>query len=112
VVAETVLQNVRVIAIDQQLAQGGSPAAEKGKTARTVTLEVNEEQAERVQVAESIGHLSLAVRSAEPLLRASSSAPAPVWAGDVSRALANAPAPSGNVLHVYRGTAAGKEFHF
>ena len=114
VAAETVLQDTRVIAIDQQLAQGGDPAEEGGKTARTVTLEVTEDQAERIQVAARIGHLSLAVRAAEQLRQAGAPpSPRPVWAGDVSHALDKAPAlPPGNVLRVYRGTADGKEFHF
>jgi len=112
VAAETVLQNTRVIAIDQQLAQGGDPGAEAGKAARTVTLEVTEQQAERVQVAASIGHLSLAVRSAEQS-RQAGAPPTPVWAGDVSHALARAPAAApGHVLRIYRGTGEGKEFHF
>ena len=112
VAAETVLQNTRVIAIDQQLAQGGDPSAENGKAARTVTLEVTEDQAERLQVAASIGHLSLAVRSAEQSQQPGAP-PGPVWAGDVSHALARAPAAApGHVLRIYRGTGDGKEFHF
>ena len=38
--AETVLHDVRVIAIDQQLVQGARPAPPTRKPARTVTLEV------------------------------------------------------------------------
>jgi len=113
VAAETVLQDVRVIAIDQQLAQGGDPSADNGKTARTVTLEVTDEQAERVQVAARIGHLSLTVRSAEEPHLAVDTPPRPVWAADVSNALTKVPAPQpGTVLRVYRGAADGKEFHF
>ncbi|HUB14308.1 MAG TPA: Flp pilus assembly protein CpaB [Acetobacteraceae bacterium] len=113
VAAETVLQDVRVIAIDQQLAQGGDPSADNGKAARTVTLEVTEDQAERVQVAARIGHLSLTVRSAEQSRQVVDGPLPPVWAGDVSHALTTVPAPPpGNVLRVYRGAADGKEFHF
>ncbi len=114
IAAETVLQNALVIAIDQQLVQGAVPGAAEGKTARTVTLEVTGQQAERIQVAARIGRLSLAVRSAEQASRsaATTHATTPVWAGDVSRALTSAPAPPSNVLRVYRGGAEGKEFHF
>lgn len=117
VVAETVLQDTLVIAIDQQLVQGAVPGAAEAQTPRTVTLQVSGEQAERVQVAARIGKLSLAVRSAEqaagwlPFLPVRM--PPPVWAGDVSRALTSAPPPPPpvNLLRVYQG-ADGKEFHF
>ena len=114
VAAETVLQDARVIAIDQQLAEGADPTADPGKTARTVTLEVTEEQAERVQVAARIGRLSLSVRAAEQVQRAATALlpTPPIWASDVSHVLPNAPAPTANTLRVYRGAADGKEFHF
>ncbi|HVC61988.1 MAG TPA: Flp pilus assembly protein CpaB [Acetobacteraceae bacterium] len=113
VAAETVLQNTRVIAIDQQLVEGADPGVADGKTAHTVTLEVTGEQVERVQVAARIGRLSLAVRAAEqPNHRAAARPLEPVWAGDVSHALSSAPAPAPNIMRLYRGTAAGKEFHF
>ncbi len=125
VAAETVLADVRVIAIDQTLARGVAPGSENtGATAsRTVTLEVTPSQAERIAVATRLGHLSLAVRSAE------SSAATPdndspglqppiqtTWGGDVSPALdreapkaVEAPAVT---LHLFQGTAEGKEFKF
>jgi pilus assembly protein CpaB len=113
VVAETVLQNTLVIAIDQQLVQGAVPGAAETQTARTVTLEVSAEQAEAVQVASRIGRLSLAVRAAEQSAQTTPvTLPPPVWAGDVSPALTSAPAaPPSNILRVYQG-ADGKEFHF
>ena len=64
VAAETVLSDVRVIAIDQQLVQGAEANASDDQ-ARTVTFEVTQEQAERVSVAIRLGRLSLSVRSAE-----------------------------------------------
>src|SRR5580658_4564053 len=63
IAAETVLSDVRVIAIDQQLMQGVSPGSAENK-APTVTMEVTSAQAELVSVATRIGKLSLAVRSA------------------------------------------------
>ncbi len=64
---ETVLKDVRVIAVDQQLAHGVSPdVANAGQGNRTVTLEVLPEAAERVAVAVRLGRLSLTVRAAVP----------------------------------------------
>ncbi|WP_229176707.1 Flp pilus assembly protein CpaB [Bradyrhizobium ivorense] len=63
--AETVLRNVRVIAIDQEIAQGGRAiSAAVGKVAQTVSLELTPEQVKKVTVAKQLGTLSLAVRSA------------------------------------------------
>lgn len=65
-VSETVLSNVRVIAIDQEIAQGGRPVtnAIPGKTAQTVSLELKPEQVKKVAVAKQLGTLSLVVRAA------------------------------------------------
>ena len=63
--SETVLHNVRIVAIDQEIVQGG-PAnnATAGKVARTVSLQLAPEQVKKITVAEQLGKLSLAVRSA------------------------------------------------
>lgn len=58
--SETVLENVRVLAIDQQFARGNNAAAIQGKTA---TLEVTAKQAELLSTAGLMGQLSLALRS-------------------------------------------------
>jgi len=64
---ETVLKDVRVIAVDQQLAHGVTPdVANAGQGNRTVTLEVLPETAERVAVAVRLGRVSLTVRAAVP----------------------------------------------
>jgi pilus assembly protein CpaB len=65
-VSETVLSNVRVIAIDQEIAQGGRPVSNAiaGKTAQTVSLELTPEQVKKVSVAKQLGTLSLVVRAA------------------------------------------------
>jgi pilus assembly protein CpaB len=113
VAAETVLQNVRVIAIDRLLVEGADAAAPEPKGAQTVTLEVTAEQAERVQVATRIGRLSLTVRAAGPEASPPRHADTPpVWASDVSRALVG-PGPAGpSMVRVYQGSADGKEFRF
>jgi pilus assembly protein CpaB len=114
VAAETVLTDVRVIAIDQQLVQGAAPGSSE-QPARTVTLEVNREQAERVSVATRLGRLSLAVRSADvPRGQAAVvTPPGTVWASDVSAALGRGAAPTEeHAVRVFSGAADGKEFHF
>ncbi len=62
--AETVMRNLRVLATDQSTEQVQN---EEGKTVvtafRTVTLEVSPKLAEKVSVAQSIGTLSLVLRS-------------------------------------------------
>ena len=132
VAAETVLSDVRVIAVDQQIVQGQSPdgAAPADRADRTATLEVTASQAERVLVAGRLGKLSLSVLAADraavaavpPSARAPGAA-APsagrtvgagvTWAGDVSPALgsgATRNAPS--KVQVFRGGEDGKEYHF
>src|SRR6266481_3428278 len=63
--SETVVQNVRIVAIDQEIVQGGSASnATAGKVAHTVSLQLAPEQVKKVTVAAELGKLSLAVRSA------------------------------------------------
>jgi len=125
--AETVLTNVRVIAIDQQLVQGAAPGASDIKPATTVTLEVTAAESERVSVAYRLGRLSLVVRAARTIedggqIARDAGTPGsqePVrqgvtWASDVSPALmsdtAVKAAPS--VVRIYRGGAEGQEYKF
>jgi pilus assembly protein CpaB len=64
--SETVLQNVRIIAIDQEIAEGApSDNAAAGKATQTVSLEVTPEEVKRIAVAKELGRLSLAIRSAK-----------------------------------------------
>jgi pilus assembly protein CpaB len=68
VAAETVLTLIRVIAVDQQIAQGAPaaiPAPTPAHVASTVTLQVSPEQANRLAVAEGLGKLLLTVRPIE-----------------------------------------------
>ena len=80
---ETVLKDVRVIAVDQQLARGVTPdVGNVSQSNRTVTLEVLPEAAERVAVAVRLGHVSLTVRSASPQPAASEGGGTVAAAGD------------------------------
>jgi pilus assembly protein CpaB len=109
--AETVLGDVRVIAIDQQLMQGATGSTTDQAAAHTVTLEVTEAQAERVALAARLGHLSLIVRAADALPGRQEDKPVTTWGGDVSPAL-NQGRTAGRVMRVYQGTTDGKEFRF
>ena len=64
--SETVVRNLRVLAVDTRTAPGngtdGDPTPRPGKT---VTLEVTPRTAEKVVLAQSLGTLSLALRSLE-----------------------------------------------
>lgn len=114
VAAETALTDVRVIAIDQQLVQGASPGS-SDQPARTVTLEVDHDQAERVSVATRLGRLSLAVRSADTTHQQTDTrgAAKTIWASDVSDALSHDAAPTADrSIRVFSGAADSKEFHF
>jgi pilus assembly protein CpaB len=96
--SETVLSNIRIIGIDQEIVQGANGAA-AGKVARTVTLQVQPEQVEQVTVAEHLGKLTLAMRSAaEPDVVGPGSS---TFGGDVSPALSRASA--GTTMKVIEG---------
>ena len=57
---EVVLQNVRVLAIDQM----ADTSSDKPTVAKAVTIEVSTDQAQRVWLASSVGNLSLLLRKA------------------------------------------------
>jgi pilus assembly protein CpaB len=114
--AETVLQDLRVIAIDQALIEGAPPApAPPGSLAsqtRTVTFEVTPEGAERIAVASRLGRLSLSVIAATPAAAGSRAATPLTWGADVSAALQEGPRNTSATLHLFEGSGDGKEFHF
>jgi pilus assembly protein CpaB len=115
-VSETVVENLRVLAIDEpdKLTAPNRPVVAvnpaTGNFGRTVTLEVSAEQAEQINVATELGKLSLTLRSASdyafvshapsvspiaPTVRTAAHEPVdgyvkPTWAGDVSPALMGA----------------------
>lgn len=113
VVAETVQTDIRVLAIDQQMVQGAAPTNPDEKS-RTMTLEVTQDQAERISVAAHLGRLSLSVRSADGVQQARASTPVETtWAGDVSPALSIQQAPhADSVIRIFQGSQDPKEFKF
>jgi pilus assembly protein CpaB len=85
-VSETILNNVRVLAIDQTIEEKGGQRVVVGKTA---TLELSPRQAERLTLAHQLGTLSLALRSL-------------VDSGGQKQA----EAATSDVITIYRGTVA------
>lgn len=108
VVGETVLNDVRVIAVDQHLAQGatGNHTGPDGKIARTVTIETGAQEAERLAVAAQLGKLSLTIRA----MAVTTEDPAPtrpsIFGSDVSPALSQVDAterPVGARMRIIQG---------
>jgi pilus assembly protein CpaB len=88
-VSETIVQNLRVLAIDALPDPKTAGLGNNGGFGRTVTLEVTSDQVEKINVATELGKLSVALRSTqitEPVVAAIE----PQWAGDVSPALLGA----------------------
>jgi pilus assembly protein CpaB len=121
--AETILTDARVIAIDQQLMQGAAPTGGSDSHGRTVTLEVQPEDVQRVSVAMRLGRLSLSVRAVSSDDSAGSGSPGSaaarprggsIFARDVSSALGfEAPLPAEQrVIRVFHGSAEPKEFKY
>ena len=114
---ETVLHDVRVLAIDRQLIQGATSESPETQAARTVTLEVTPNEAERVVVAARLGHLSLTVVPVVQTNNGAESAPPqpgnPItWGGDVSSALRGGSGSDGSTVRLFQGPSDSKEIHF
>jgi pilus assembly protein CpaB len=89
-VGETILRDLRVLAIDQHLAEAlpNKSVFTEGRMPRTVTLESTAAEAEKIAVAVSLGRLALALRSVGQDKTAATDTPTkPTWAFDVSPAL-------------------------
>lgn len=106
VVGETILSAVRVIAVDQQISHSGADTTAGRVVARTVTLEVTPEQAERLAVAQQLGRISLVVRAIEGVPEATEPRPSLVFGSDVSSALngPQAPAPTTRMRIIQGGS--------
>ena len=102
--SETVLTDIRVIAVDQQLMQGAAPEDHPQGDSKTMTLEVSTEDAKRLAIALKLGKLSVSVRSASTPVTLTKATPPVTWAGDVSQSLAGErAAPESTTLLIYRG---------
>lgn len=126
VASETVLSDVRVIAVGRtirapEIEASGGTAASAGN-ARTVTLEVGPRDAESVAVVSRLGHLSLALRSLAQTRDSDvdgEETSEPVWGKDISQVVRMAAEPPperpsrGGVaapmrVQVFRGSGDGK----
>ena len=105
VLSETIMANVRVIAIDQEIVQGAPPdSSAAGKPAHTATLEVSPEQAEKLTVALQLGQLALAIRAAaDAPTGASPQGVTSTFGSDVSPALANSDQVLGQSMQLIEG---------
>lgn len=124
---ETVLADVRVIAVDQQLVQGGQASGllqGRGPTSRTITLEVTPHDSARIAVATRLGKLLVVLRAAQPdavaatapapapILAHASASGAPVWGGDVSKALGKESAAPQTEVRLFQGTKQVEAYKF
>ena len=130
--AHTVLTNVRVVAVDSQLiaAANRNAAASLDAQNRTVTLEVDEEQAQRVSVGMRLGRLSMSVRAsstlagnaktetkreatfAEDILPDLVDKPMPAPVAPMVMAAPPPPPPADPPMRVFSGPGEAKEFKF
>jgi pilus assembly protein CpaB len=115
IAAELVLNNVRVIATGSELIKSAGADANASSSAQTVTLEVTADQASRCLVASNLGKLSLIVHSASQTTASRlPGSTSPVWAGDVSPALANSNPVETDVstVKVFQGTPDEQDYKF
>ncbi len=104
VMAETLVEGLRVLAVDQQIIRGAiDPNHPENRVGRTITLEMPPEQAERLAVAIRLGRLTLAVRPLEVGPPQARSLGPAVFSGDVSTALSRSPTAPGTVMRVIQG---------
>ena len=75
--------------LDQAIVQGASPTAGvTGRLAHTVTLEVSPRDAEKLNVAENLGRLTLTIRAVAQSKVPQAEMRTPMFAGEVSPTLA------------------------
>jgi pilus assembly protein CpaB len=97
--SETVLTDIRVIAIDQNTKEQN----EKPAVGKTVTFEVTPKQAEVVAIAAEIGKLSLSLRSLAVAEEAQETRRPPTWDKEMSQVIGRA---TGDEVWVVHGTKA------
>jgi pilus assembly protein CpaB len=101
VVGETILSDIRVIAVDQQFTQGAPAGNADGKVARTVALEVSAADAEKVAVAGGLGRIELSVRAIDA--GTSDIRRPPLFGSDVSNAFARQVAAPTRTMRLIQG---------
>jgi pilus assembly protein CpaB len=97
-VAETIVRNVRVLATDQRYTDKDEDGKTQVRTASNVTFEVTPKIAEKIAVAQSLGQLSLSLRS---LADNTADLERAVAAGDVKVPAGTSPAQEKQMLLAY-----------
>jgi pilus assembly protein CpaB len=97
-VTETIVRNVRVLATDQRFTDKDEDGKTQVRTASNVTFEVTPKIAEKIAVAQSLGQLSLSLRS---LADNSAELERAVAAGDVKVPAGTSPAQEKQMLLQY-----------
>ena len=103
VIGETVLADARVVAVDQQFTQGAGAEGAPSRVARTITIEVGAEQAERVAVASRLGRIALTVRASEAAATEVAGPARSIFGADVSQALSASSNTQGARMQVIQG---------
>ena len=108
-VSETIVRNVRVLATDQRFTDKDDEGKTQVRTASNVTFEVTPKMAEKIAVAQSLGQLTLSLRS---LADNSAELERAVAAGDVKVPANASPAQEKQMLLAYadRPTDSGSTF--
>ena len=107
---ETVLSDIRVLAVDQRT----DDTEGKAEVAKTATLEVTPKQAEIIAVANEMGRLSLSLRSlarTEMSTKSTRERRKYSWDTDVSRLIPRRSRAAGFTVRIFRG-AVGTEVRF
>jgi pilus assembly protein CpaB len=119
--AELVLADLRVAAVDQRLRQGSVADVKDPIVPRTVTLEASDLDAQRLNVAGQLGHLSLVIRPALPdtasrpsvaAVTATDALGPVVWSNEASQALGAPAIAAVKTIRVFRGPGDEKEFRY
>ena len=97
-VSETIVRNVRVLATDQRFTDKDEDGKTQVRTASNVTFEVTPKMAEKIAVAQSLGQLSLSLRS---IADNSAELERAVAAGDVKIPANASPAQEKQMLLAY-----------
>ena len=97
--SNVIMQNIKVIAVDQF----SDHDSNRARVARTATVEVTPEQAQKLNLAQQVGRISLSLRQIDEVSEVEE--PEAVGLGDIiKRDEAVAPAPAPKQLCVRKGT--------
>ena len=109
VFSEVMLGDVRVIAIDQLIVQGANSAdGTAGRLARVVTLQVSEDDAQRIAVGSKLGQFRLTIRAMDPATPPVAAESSVIFSKDVSPTLAHTTTVVGLRVRVIQGDSVGE----